>query len=152
MADEKETQVQKEDINKLNEIEFSAEKIFPKGYKVKVLGKEFKIKPLCRWSHNRILDLCNFDVVENAEQGTFIPKITPKNKDNDVRAAAYILLHNPIKIKLFGRWKTWRMKSKYGSETFYAIIETAFNNREEVFFYKSVSLMTLTERNRMMKI
>ncbi len=145
-------EVRNEDIPQLNNIEFSTERIFPKGYKIRVLGKEFKIKPLCRWSHNRILDLCTFEIEENKEQGTFIPKITPKNKDNDAKAAAYILLHNPLKIKLFGRWKTWRMKCKYNSETFYAIIETTFNNREEVFFYKSASLIAMTQRNRMMKI
>ena len=145
-------EVRNEDIPQLNNIEFSTERIFPKGYKIRVLGKEFKIKPLCRWSHNRILDLCTFEIEENKEQGTFIPKITPTNKDNDAKAAAYILLHNPLKIKLFGRWKTWRMKCKYNSETFYAIIETTFNNREEVFFYKSASLIAMTQRNRMMKI
>lgn len=152
MAENKETEIRKEDIPELNRIEFSTERIFPKGYSVRVLGKTFKIKPLCRWSHNKILDLCSFEIEENKEQGTFIPKITPKNKDNDVKAAAYILLHNPLLITLFGRFKVWRMKRKYGSETFYAIIETAFNNREEVFFYKSASLITMAQRNRMMKI
>lgn len=145
-------QVREEDIPQLNDIEFNAERIFPKGYKVRVLGKNFRVKPLSRWSHNRILDLCSFEIEENKEQGTFIPKITPKNKDNDAKAAAYILLHSPIKILLFGRWKTWRMKCKYGSETFFAIIEAAFNNREEVFFYKNASLIAMTQRNRMMKI
>ena len=149
---ERDNEVRKEDVSELNKIEFQAERLFPKGYKVRVLGKDFKIKPLCRWSHNRILDLCNFEIEEDKDTKALIPKITPKNKDNDCKAAAYILLHSPIKIMLFGWWKTWRMKSKYGSETFYAIIETAFNNREEVFFYRSASLIGMTQRNRMMKI
>lgn len=145
-------EVRKEDVPELNKIEFQAERIFPKGYKVRVLGKNFKVKPLSRWAHNKILDLCNIELEENKETKTLIPNITPKNKDNDCKAAAYILLHSPIKILLFGRIKTWMMKCKYNSETFYAIIETAFNNREEVFFYKSASLIGMTQRNRMMKI
>lgn len=150
--DNKNTEVRNEDIPELNRIEFSTERLFPKGYKVRVLGKDFKVKPLCRWTHNRILDLCSFDTEEDKETKALVPKVTPQNKDNDCKAAAYILLHNPLKIMLFGRIKTWKMKRKYNSETFYAIIETAFNNREEVFFYKSASLIALTQRNRMMKI
>lgn len=145
-------EVRKEDVPELNKIEFQTERLFPKGYKIRVLGKNFKVKPLCRWSHNRILDLCNFELVEDKDTKALLPKITPKNKDNDCKAAAYILLHSPIKILLFGWLKTWRMKCKYNAETFYAIIEAAFNNREEVFFYKSASLIGMTQRNRMMKI
>lgn len=143
-------EVRKEDIPQLNEIEFQTERLFPKGYRIRVLGKNFKIKPLCRWTNNKILDLCSFETEE--KDGMIVPKVTPKSKDNDVKAAAYILLHSPLKILLFGRLKTWQMQRKYGSETFYAIIESVFNNREEVFFYKSVSLITTSQRNRMMKI
>lgn len=145
-------QVREEDVPQLNEIEFSTERIFPKGYKIRVLGKRFKIKPLCRWTHNRILDLCTFELEKDDETGSVLPKITPKNKDNDAKAAAYILLHSPLKIKLFGKLKTYQMKHKYNSETFYAIIETTFNNRDEVFFCKSAFLIAQTQKNRMMRI
>ena len=148
----KDNEIRKEDIPELNAIEFRTERLLPKGYRLRVLGKNFKVKPLCRWTHNRILDLCSFETEEDVENKTIIPKISPKNKDNDAKAAAYILLHNPLKILLFGRIKTALMKRKYNAETFYAIIETALNNREEVFFYKSASLIVITQRNRMMKI
>lgn len=135
-----------EDIDRLNEIEVRTESIFTKGTKVKVLGKTFKVKPLCRWTQNKVLDTCKIKIVDDKMV------LDEKTKDNDAKAAAYILLHNPIKIMLFGWIKTKRMLMKYNSETFYAIINEAFNNYDQVFFYKNVSLITMTEKQRMMKI
>ena len=143
---EQEKKITEEDIQKLNEIEFRTESIFSKAKKVKVLGKTFKVKPMCRWTQNKVLDTCKVDIVDDKLV------LNDTTKDNDVKAAAYILLHNPIKIILFGKIKTWRMKSKYNSETYFAIINEALNNYDQVFFYKNVSLITMTQRQRMMRI
>lgn len=139
-----EIEITKKELNKLNEIEFRAEKMFDAPTKIVVLGKKFKVKPLHRWVQNKVIDLC--PITAEAEN------TTKKTRDNDVKAATYILLHNPIKIMLFGWIMTKIMKCKYNSEIFYAIIKTALNNDAEVFFSQSVSLLILGKHQRMMKI
>lgn len=144
----KENEIRQEDVARLNEIEFRAEKIFSKPTKVVVLGRKFKVKPLSRWLQNKVLDDCKITLDTDNEQ----PVVEDNSRDNDIKACAMILLHNPLKVLLFTKIKVWFMKRKYSNEVFYAILKTTFNNPDQVFFYKNVYLIIQAQQARMMKI
>lgn len=106
---------------------------------VRAKGHKFKFRYPKRIVYDKIVKL-GLNVSKDEEK----PKI--KDKHIDVKAVAYILLHNPIKIFLFARIYTYILRWKYDSEVFSEIIEQGINPREiEAFYKSSISIMSLAQ-------
>lgn len=112
--------------------------------KIVVKGKTFRIKYPKRIVYDKIVRVgIKYDLDED--------KLTGLSGDADVRVAAYILLHNPIKIFFFLRVYMWWLKYRYDSETFMAIIDAGINPREiEAFYKSSMSIMSLAHSKKIM--
>lgn len=112
-----------------------------KDKKVIVLAKghRFKIRYPKRIIYDKIIDV---GLKVNGEGES----MTLRDKNADVRVAAYILLHNPILVFLFLRVYMFYLRWRYDSEVFFSIIEKGINPKEiEAFYKSSISIMSLSQ-------
>lgn len=120
----KEGKVAKDELERLNAIQERIGKDIP--IRIEVRGKIFKVKEPNRIVKDKVMRL-GFNVKNDIKIAM----------NADAKAAAYILLHNPLKVFLFGKIYTFILKWKYDGETFSKIITTAFDNKENDYFLKS---------------
>lgn len=106
---------------------------------VLVKGHKFKIRYPKRIIYDKIIDV-GLKVNGDGES------MTLRDKNADVRVAAYILLHNPILVFLFLRVYMFYLRWRYDSEVFFSIIEKGINPKEiEAFYKSSISIMSLSQ-------
>lgn len=104
-----------------------------------VKGHKFKIRYPKRIIYDKIIDV-GLKVNGDGES------MTLRDKNADVRVAAYILLHNPILVFLFLRVYMFYLRWRYDSEVFFSIIEKGINPKEiEAFYKSSISIMSLSQ-------
>ena len=112
-----------------------------KDKKINVIAKghRFRIRYPKRIIYDKIIDV-GLKVNGNGES------MTLRDKNADVRVAAYILLHNPILVFLFLRVYMFYLRWRYDSEVFFSIIEKGINPKEiEAFYKSSISIMSLSQ-------
>ena len=136
-----------DDLDKLGEIQYKIENNEPS--EVVVLGKTFKIKDMPRWTLQKIVKLgIDMDKKIDFENANSVSTAILKGGSSDVKAAAYILLCNPLKIMLF-HWIYWRwLNMKYNSETFNGILDNGLEDKETLFFLKNLILIAKTTKSR----
>lgn len=132
-----EEELYQEEIKKLTAMSISIHKDQPTHIIAK--GVKFKIKYPKRIVYDKIVTI-GLKVNNKGEV------LKMKDRNADVKVAAYILLHNPILIFLFARIYVLYLKCRYDSEIYAAIIEAGINPRDiEAFYKSSISIMSLAQ-------